>query len=270
MLSIITTLREVLELWWRNIRWITIVSLAVGIPQIFITEWFVKLMPSPKNMGHSNLAWSLSLSIGSCVAFMIAMIISDAFSSAGILGVLKAQSSGLSPWSSIKDCVRKYIWTLLRVVTILTLIGGIFVVVSQFIFINFIYLFSPKGFSFVAALSGVLFLIFLKYALADPLVVLEERGAWDALARSWRMTQGHFWYVLGCYLFLWLGFWLVDWPFHKLDHRIHAISFPIQLFGAWLESLWIVLAWVMYFRIKAADQPLDEPATEQAEGLSAL
>jgi hypothetical protein len=255
VLSVVATLREMLELWWRNIRWITVVSLTVGIPQILITDWALNQYPPAGNLKQTDLAWSGFLLIFSSLALTIVLVIADALSSAGVLGVLIAQSSGMKSWNSIKDCVRTYTWTLLRVVMILTFIGIIFFAIFQTIYIIFVLPLSPKSIPVFGALRGALFLIFLKYALADPLVVIEGRGALDALAQSWRMTRGHFWYVLGCYFFLWLGIWLVHWPFRQLEHRIIVIDFPVQLLGVWLDSLWVVIAWVMYFQIKAADEP---------------
>jgi len=252
VLSVIATLRETLELWWRNIRWITVVSLTLGIPPILITEWDVNQLPPAGNLKHTPFAWTVLLLIFSSLALCM---IAGALSSAGILGLLKAQSSGMKSWNSIKDCVRTYTWTLLRVVMILTFIGAIFFAIVQTIYIFLVWPFSPKRFPDTATMMGALYLIFVKYALADPLVVIEGRGALDALAQSWRMTRGHFWYVLGCYAFLWLAIWLVHWPFVKLEHRIIVIEFPVQLLRVWLDSLWVVIAWVMYFKIKAADEP---------------
>jgi hypothetical protein len=47
----------------------------------------------------------------------------------------------------------------------------------------------------------VFFIIFsVRFALATPTVVLEGQGPWTSLARSWRLTKGSSWRVLGIVL----------------------------------------------------------------------
>ncbi|MCE0496860.1 MAG: glycerophosphoryl diester phosphodiesterase membrane domain-containing protein [Methylacidiphilales bacterium] len=162
--------------------------------------------------------------------------------------------------------MRTYTWTLFRLTLLLGLIACL--VAIPFIFINTTI--KPSNTSRVFFIA--FFLLLLKYALADPLVVVENMGARQALKRSWEMTKGHFVYVLGCYLFLWGGTWLIDWPLGKLDvDRLTGVDFIFQLIRSLIDTLWVVMSWCMYLRIKAADQPPvghSESASE-AEGFPA-
>jgi hypothetical protein len=55
--------------------------------------------------------------------------------------------------------------------------------------------------AFGALAAIVFFVIFcVRFALATPTVVLEGQGPWTSLARSWRLTKGSSWRVLGIVL----------------------------------------------------------------------
>jgi hypothetical protein len=85
------------------------------------------------------------------------------------------------------------------------------------------------------------------------------------------MTKGHFWYVLGCYLFLVLlaGLfqWLVTSP-APVEHTGVNLAGLSSHFGEKLmDAMWVVLSWCMYLRIKEEENQLLE--SEAATGAKA-
>ncbi len=77
------------------------------------------------------------------------------------------------------------------------LLGGIGVLVA----IPFVFVMRLLGHvGVVVIFMQISFLLFAKYALADPLIVYEKMGARAALRRSWEMTRGNYGYVGACYL----------------------------------------------------------------------
>lgn len=186
------------------------------------------------------------------------MILLDATRAAGILGLLRRQALGktavLAVWSSIKTCT----WTLFR---LNLLIGIIAVVVLGCI--GWIMHLLGLGKTGLLIVVGF-YLVFIKYALADPLVVVENMGARNALQRSWEMTKGYFWFVAGCYLFLGLGDWLINWTMALpllggADYGTNWVGVPGEFGLELIDSTWIILSWCMYLRIKEveASPPLE-------------
>jgi membrane-anchored glycerophosphoryl diester phosphodiesterase (GDPDase) len=119
----------------------------------------------------------------------------------------------------------------------------------------------PTAVTVLSLMVGVLFLVFLKYALADPLVVTKNSRARESLRISWHMTRGHFGYVLLCYLLLGgvlvvVGYFTPEFGAQGTFGMLADVV--LQYFNGVLGTIWIVLAWVMYVRIKAADE---EPNT---------
>ena len=168
---------------------------------------------------------------------------------AAILGLLTADRLENKVWKAVRSCVKIYTWTLFR---LNILIGLIAILVA--IPFGLVMRVTGSSANITLFVTG-LYLVLVKYALADPLVVVENLNARDALYRSWEMTKGHFWYVAGCYLFLGFGEWLI----HKLmgpslnGTDRGSVWILVQLGLRTIDSLWIFLSWCMYQRIKEAD-----------------
>jgi heme/copper-type cytochrome/quinol oxidase subunit 4 len=179
----------------------------------------------------------------------------DAAKIAALLGLLRRDSLQKTALEAVRNSIKKYTWTILR---LMFLIGLTFIPFALVIYIVVNLLGAHK---YVIIFGMGFYLVLIKYALAYPLVVTENLKAGDALWQSWEMTKGHFRYVLGCYLFLGLGLWLIRWtitspvndPGFGLSWAWMLVQFCLML----IELLWIVLSWCMYLRIKEmGTQPL--------------
>jgi hypothetical protein len=248
-LSIFSTFKEVLFLGLKNFWFLVAVTCLTHIPNVFM-----EMYPFP--IKHS---FSLPLFLYANVTF-IAPVILIAANTASILGCLKrdpTQRTILGPaWQS----VRAYTWTLFRVSLLLVCVA----IVCALPFGLIMRVFGVS--TFTIWLLTVFYLVFAKYALADPLVVLENMTARAALQRSWKMTKGHFGYVAGCYILLgglqWLLHTLLSSPLDDASKQTFTY-FMVRLYLDCADSLWIILAWVMYQRIKEADsQPPPFPSAK--------
>jgi len=245
MISVFSTLRDALLLWIQNFWYLVAFTLITDTPQLFLLEF--------QTAGHDH-THSPTVMLVSLIS-LFSMVFFNAVSAAAILGLLKRSSSENPAWLGVWNSVKIYTGTLCRL--------------SIQIFFIAILVLAPIGASLKALkaphAAGVMviaiYLIFIKYALADPLVVVEHMSAWQALKRSWVMTKGHFWYVLGCYFVLWFMGWTVNAACglnaSNNTGQTTGISILLDLALYMFGSLWIIVPWCMYLRIKAADQPPD-------------
>lgn len=60
------------------------------------------------------------------------------------------------------------------------------------------------GFSVAAILALIGMALMLRIMFTSQVVIIENAGPWQALVRSWRLTQGSFWRILGYALLIWL------------------------------------------------------------------
>jgi len=224
----------------RNFWYLAVLTLVIGTLIIFLARF--GNFHHPPHSHPSGLIMTLGL-IGPFGRLLL-----DAVTVAAILGLLRKDSLEKTAWAAAGSSITNYTWTLFR---LLILIGLIFIPFALLIGLAVSILGANK---FILIFAIGFYLVLIKYALADPLVVVENLGAWDALKRSWEMTKGHFRYVMGCYLFLGLGAWLIIWlislPFPDADNEM---SLPVEFASHLIDSLWIVLSWSMYVRIKEAE-----------------
>jgi hypothetical protein len=236
MLSIFSTFTEALLLGVRNFWFLVALTLVTQTPGIL----FEVFGETPKH----------SLSPVVIVLMLAELLIPLALSAANIaaiLGLLKNRATDVGVWTSAWRNMQMYGTTLLRLS--LLLIGVAFLVLIPFGIL--IKLVGPA--QVITVLRSACFLIFAKYALAGPLVVNENMGARAALKRSWEMTRGHFAYVGGCYLFL--GGLMVS-PLEGQTISASGITYILIKYLLELgQSLWTILAWCMYLRIKEAEVP---------------
>jgi len=188
-----------------------------------------------------------------------------AFNPAAILGLMRRQTLGTTVVSAVFGNIKKYTWTLFRLQILIAFTAIIMLIPLVAIgrMLAVLQVILPLK---MYSIFGVgLALVLLKYALADPLIVVENFGAWNALKRSWVMTKGHFWYVAGCYLFLGAGNWILNWLFSALlkdtDSGLNWLWLSTHLGLRLFDSLWIILSWCIYLRIKKTDEPALPAAT---------
>jgi hypothetical protein len=159
-------------------------------------------------------------------------------------------------WSLLRESINRFAARLVGVHIWIAVIGGALVAPIAFGVTAF-GLNEPSEFvTFFAVAMAILWMIFLKYSLADPLVVVENCYAWEALRQSWYMTRNHVTYVAANYIVLgstlvligravdyylpdgWLGYLVFD-----------LYQLPLNI----MQIIWVSLAWAMYRRIKVAD-----------------
>ena len=243
MLSVFSTLKETFVLWSKHFRFLVIVTLIVGTISGFLTSGYF-LSDDPKVL--NPLLRALLLFIGQLVGLVF-----SAMSVTAILGFLSGLSVGRQGLASASESIKANTWTLFRLFILLGLIAVPFMLVFA--------LMGPLlGFGSVLIVIMVsLELVFLKYALAYPLVVVEKLRARSALRRSWGMTKGYFWYVAGCYIFLGAGEWVVDWamslPLGNTNSSPGWIGIVVGFASNLIDTLWTVQSWVMYLRLKEVE-----------------
>lgn len=240
MLSVLSTLEETFFLWIRNFWYLVVLTILVETPTFFVNRnFYITAHAHPPGF----------IAILGQIGFLGTFVLMAA-KEAAILGILRRQSLGKTAQAAALESIKKYTWTLFRLLLLIGIyscgIVGIFALILKMLGLGRMGILIAIGF----------YLVFIKYALADPLVVVENLMARPALQRSWEMTKGHFWYVAGCYLVIGFGDWslrrFVEAPVHVsylgFDWLAH-VGFSLT------DSVWIVLSWCMYLRIKATDTP---------------
>jgi hypothetical protein len=256
-LSVFETMREMLRLSTKHFRLLVVIGTVQATPSL--ASGIVVYLGA--TLGMKYLAF-LALPI------LIITLILQAVCRAAVLGVLSAPAPELA-LTSMRTAIRTRTWTLVRVSILLALIA----IPIELLSVCFAAMFAgfklPGIFAFISIMLGVLFLIFLKYALADPLVVTKGTNATESLKASWQMTCGHFGYVMLCYLLLGGVLAVIQHLTPKLTSYVTAeliLAAIYTLASAVLSTTWIVLAWVMYKRIIEADAlPGDAPPTPAPE-----
>jgi len=155
---------------------------------------------------------------------------------------------------AICSSIKKYTWTLVR---LMVLIGLTFIPFGALISLIVGVIGKFVANKFVTVFVIGFFLVLIKYALAYPLVVVENLAAWQALKQSWKMTKGHFFYVFGCYLVLWSIQWIftraIESPVNGVDYKLSLPWLSVQFGELLVDTMWIILSWCMYLRIKEAE-----------------
>ena len=230
----------------------------------FVTYWFFTLMQPDHGMAVPQLGlYSALFSVFSLLMVLIDIAIA-AMVAAVILGVLKAPSP--AGWLTIKVSIRSYTWRLIILSILLAIIACLVTIPFSFIIAFYGFSATEHGpgivahnyfIDFMIMLMAILYLLFVKYALADPLIVIEGMGPLAALKRSWQMTRGRFGYVLGCYVFLGTAEYFIGALLRNYEspHRFTWVKAIELLITSVLTCYWILLAWCMYWRIKQADAP---------------
>ena len=169
--SILSTLLETLRLAARNFVLILTISVLISFPFSLAT------------LIANALSSSSQVLLAALISLLVfgAGIVVGAMKSAAILGVLKSRSAEASLWPSIGTSVRTYTWTLIRLEILLTVIAWIvtfpFGLLAGFFGAQAIHHRNGGSFGTVhfpvlpLLFIAVLYLVFVKYALADPLIV---------------------------------------------------------------------------------------------------
>ncbi len=159
----------------------------------------------------------------------------------------KGENGWRSVWSTIKISASPILGAYLLCLGIILIVGcGVLLVDSLFEWPLFIMMDIP-----------ITFCVLFKYALAGPIIVMENMGPWSAMRKSWQMTRGRFWYVGGNFLFLGSAMWLMRYLLHTYVHyddRVMTGIFIILNQGcATFGQAMIILCWCLYQRIEALE-----------------
>ena len=259
--SIIATLVEAAKLAWRHGKLVLVLAIICSVPsvagqcaavEIVASSAALKGATAPPSPGYLQL-----LSLFIFVVIIVEMVVAVAMQAA-ILGILKTPATSERAWPVIRDSVRRYIWPLFILSLLLAIIA--FLITVPFGFILGRVAFGATESSsylvgFLSMLIAILYLVFAKYALADPLVVVENLNPLAALGRSWRMTRGRFGYVVGCYIFVGTGEYFLSQlaQYFEISSAVTWVNSVDAFINSVIACYWIFLAWVMYMRIKAAE-----------------
>ena len=253
-LSVFETMQEMLRLSAKHLQLLVVVGLIQAAPSMLTA--LLTLLSDKMGSKFFPLFFVIPLVI---ITFII-----DAACRAAVLGVLAEPAPELK-LTAMRTAIRTRTWTLVRVSILLMLIAIPIEMVCGLIALPFMSAKMPGVAAVFTLFFGVIFLVLLKYALADPIVVTQGARARESLGRSWGMTRGHFGYVMLCYFLLGGVLAVIQFGAGKL-HEDVALQIVLTLFSALLNTTWIVLAWVMYQRIVEADaQPGDAPPTPTPE-----
>jgi hypothetical protein len=250
-LSFFSALKETFYLWMQNFWIVTVVAVATGLPQLALSHLQLTLASMPESPVRITISF----------AGIAADLLFPAVSTAAILGVLTRPATESASWPAMRQSIAANTWTLARLYFLIAVIAALPMVLIVFAVAEL----KIKAPSLLAVWFFALYLILVKYALADPLVVVEGMDARAALKRSWQMTRGALWYVLGCYAFLAVLQMILRWLFAPTNLRSATSGWSGLLADVAEEvvaPLWVIVSWVMYNQIKAA-KPGNAPTTEE-------
>jgi Membrane domain of glycerophosphoryl diester phosphodiesterase len=128
-----------------------------------------------------------------------------------------------------------------------------FIIAAVLIFLGF-YLFLVPGFVLIV----VFFYFLVRWILAVPVIMLEERGVFGALDRSGDLVRGHAWRVLGVVLLtllILIGVGIaISAVLSPLPNGVQGLI--AQLVSSTLTAPFAALAWtLMYYGLRGTPEP---------------
>lgn len=127
------------------------------------------------------------------------------------------------------------------------------------------------GFGILAILAGGFWAIYssLRLSQVSPLIVLENSQAMEAIKRSWAMTKGQLWYILGWGIVLGLFSFLLGIPAGIVDGLFGFISVTLGMLAIASNALnaFIVSPWASFFTIEIFER-VKQNAAHQATSTS--
>jgi hypothetical protein len=236
--SISSAIEETFGLWMRHWKFFVVLGLFLSLPGLTQAE-ISKIDPAfPKQFVTAG-------------AVILGLVL-QAVGMAATLSLLRHDPLPAG-WVEMVRGVQRFFVQLLGVQVLILFLGLLLLVPILGGYFLLAQLFGV-GLSALWLVGGdLLFLIFLKYALADPLVVVENLKADTALAVSWRMTRNRFGFVFGCYLLVGILEAIVAGGAERLFHEFGIAALGVVI-GEIARTYWYALPWVMYLRIKAGEE----------------
>lgn len=130
------------------------------------------------------------------------------------------------------------------------------------------------GFGLLALLAGGFWAIYssLRLSQVSPLITLENSTGIEAIKRSWAMTNGQLWYILGWGIVLGFFSFLLGIPVGIVDGAFAFISATLGMLAIASNALnaFIISPWASFFTIEifervkqnAAHQATSTPSTQ--------
>lgn len=246
-LFVFDTLGEACRLWRAHVRLILIIALTLSTVEVLQTI-IVQLG------GEARWAQILGKALLGVASFIL-----DAVKNAALIYAII--NPGPLRWPEIRNSINRFGARLVGVHLLIGIIGGLAVAAVSCCVAYFRIFEAPKVVTLLAIALAIMWLIFLKYALADPLVVNENFFAMDALRRSWQMTRSHVTYVAANYIVVGIVFALAEYAYQYCLPQNWSAFLIAGIYSLAVNAfalVWITLAWCMYQRIKEADA-LPEP-----------
>ncbi len=241
-LFVFDTISEACRLWRAHLRLILIIALVLSIIDV--------LQNITVQVGGD--AWWAQLTDKALLG--VASFILDAVKNAVLLAMII--NPGPLRWQEIRASINRFGARLVSVHLLIGVIAGVVIAPVIVIVASFRIFEAPAIVTALSIAMAILWVIFLKYSLADPLVVNENYYAMDALRRSWQMTRSHVTYVAGNYIVIGSAFALVGFAYQHCVPEDWSGLLIANLYSMALNAcamIWIPLAWCMYQRIKEAD-----------------
>jgi len=180
----------------------------------------------------------------------------------GVAAVFWLQGALVIAVDDIRDgradlTIRQTLEGVRRRINTLSLLGFffvlMFVIALILIVVGFLLFFIPG-----VALVFVFFYFLVRWILAVPVIMLEERGVFGGLDRSGELVRGHFWQVLGVVLLTLLvliGAGIaISLVLSPLPNGLQGLV--AQLVSSTLTAPFAALAWtLMYYELRGAPEP---------------
>lgn len=129
------------------------------------------------------------------------------------------------------------------------------------------------GFGILAVLAGGFWAVYssLRLSQVSPLIVLENAQAIEAIKRSWAITKGQLWYILGWGIVLGLFSFLLSIPAGIVDGLLGAFSLSLGVLALASNALsaFLISPWASFFtleifdRVKQNASPTTQATTSQ-------
>jgi hypothetical protein len=156
----------------------------VAVPLVLVTRAIIALSFS----SGSGIAVALGALLAALAAFLISNVLTGAITRAG---------AGAAVGLPVDvDATFKYALARLGSILWISLLAALAVLLP---IIVITLLFAAIHLVVLAILIDIAlgFFLFVKFAAALPSLIVEDRRGTDTLSRSWELTAGHFWHVLG-------------------------------------------------------------------------
>lgn len=99
------------------------------------------------------------------------------------------------------------------------------------------------------------------WAVVAPAIVVERRGVFDALSRSWNLVKTNFWQTLGVIVVFWIITFVVE---GIVDRILDSTSLVVAAIVAWivhalLAPLSALASAILFFELRAVESGAAEP-----------